>query len=51
MVASDELRRRRIKPRNLKTRMWKENVSQKLARRVKPTSDMLIEKYVMKQQQ
>jgi hypothetical protein len=51
VVVSDELRRWRIKPRNPKIGTWKENISQKLALRVKPTSDMLIEKYVMKQQQ
>jgi hypothetical protein len=30
---------------------WKENVSQKPVQRVKPTSDTMIEKYVIRQQQ
>jgi hypothetical protein len=34
-----------IKPHNPKIGMWKENVKRKPAKRVKPTSAMLIEKY------
>jgi hypothetical protein len=45
MVISDELRNRMIKPHNPKISVWKENVLRKLAKRVKPTSAMLIEKY------
>jgi hypothetical protein len=45
VVVSDELRNRMIKPHNIEVGMWKENVLQKPAKRVKPTSAMLIEKY------
>jgi bifunctional pyridoxal-dependent enzyme with beta-cystathionase and maltose regulon repressor activities len=45
MVISDELRNRMIKPHNPEISVWKENVLRKLAKRVKPTSAMLIEKY------
>jgi hypothetical protein len=45
MVVSDELRNRMIKPHNLEIGVWKENVLQKSAKRVKPMSAMLIEKY------
>jgi bifunctional pyridoxal-dependent enzyme with beta-cystathionase and maltose regulon repressor activities len=45
MVISDELRNRMIKPHNPEIGVWKENVLRKLAKRVKPTSAMLIEKY------
>jgi hypothetical protein len=45
MVISDELRGRMINPYNLEISVWKENVLQKPAKRVKPTSAMLIEKY------
>jgi flagellar biosynthesis/type III secretory pathway chaperone len=45
MVVSDELHNRMIKPHNSEIGMWKENVLQKLAKRVKPTLAMLIEKY------
>jgi hypothetical protein len=45
VVVSDELRNQMIKPHNLEIGMWKENVLQKVAKRVKPTSAMLIEKY------
>jgi endonuclease III len=34
-----------IKPHNLEIGMWKENMLQKLAKRIKHTSPMLIEKY------
>jgi hypothetical protein len=45
VVVSDELRNQMIKPYNLEICVQKENVLQKLAKRVKPTSAMLIEKY------
>jgi bifunctional pyridoxal-dependent enzyme with beta-cystathionase and maltose regulon repressor activities len=44
VVISDELCNRMIKPHNPEIGVWKENVLQKLAKRVKPTSAMLIEK-------
>jgi hypothetical protein len=34
-----------IKPHNLEISVWKENMLRKLAKRVKPMSAMLIEKY------
>jgi hypothetical protein len=45
MVISDELRNRMIKPHNLEIGVWKENMLWKPAKRIKPTSAMLIEKY------
>jgi hypothetical protein len=45
MVISDELRNRMIKPHNPEVGMWKENMLQKPAKRVKPTLAMLIQKY------
>jgi hypothetical protein len=45
VVISDELCNRMIKPHNLEIAMWKENMLQKLAKRVKPMLAMLIEKY------
>jgi hypothetical protein len=45
LVISDELWNRMMKPHNPEIGMWKENVLWKLAKRVKPTSAMLIEKY------
>jgi hypothetical protein len=45
MVISDDLRSRMIKPHNPETGMWKENVQRKPAKRVKPMSALLIEKY------
>jgi hypothetical protein len=45
VVISDELRNRIIKPHNPEIDVWKENVLRKPAKRVKPTSDMLIEKF------
>jgi hypothetical protein len=45
MVISNELHNRMIKPHNLKIGVWKENMLWKPAKRVKPTSAMLIEKY------
>jgi hypothetical protein len=45
VVVSDDLRNQMIKPHNPEVGMWKENVQRKPARKVKPTSAMLIEKY------
>jgi hypothetical protein len=45
VVISDEPRNRMIKPHNSEIGVWKENMLQKPAKRVKPTSAMLIEKY------
>jgi hypothetical protein len=44
-VISDDLHNRMIKPHNPKISVWKENMQRKPAKRVKPTSAMLIEKY------
>jgi hypothetical protein len=44
VVIFDELCNRMIKAHNLEIGVWKENVLRKLAKRVKPTSAMLIEK-------
>jgi hypothetical protein len=48
VVIFDELHNRMIKPHNPEIGMWKENVLWKSAKRVKPTSAMLIEKYQRK---
>ncbi len=45
MVIPDELHNWMNKPHNLEIGMWKKNVLQKPAKRVKPMSAMLIEKY------
>jgi hypothetical protein len=45
VVVSDELRNRMIKPHNLEIGVWKENMLQKLAKRVKLISAILIKKY------
>jgi hypothetical protein len=45
VVIFNELRNRMIKPHNPKIGVWKENVMCKPAKRVKPMSAMLIEKY------
>jgi hypothetical protein len=45
VVVFDELCNQMIKPHNLKSGVSKENMQRKLAKRVKPTSAMLIEKY------
>jgi hypothetical protein len=45
VVVLDELHNRMIKPHDPEIGMWKENVLWKPAKRVKPTSVMLIEKY------
>jgi hypothetical protein len=46
VVVSDDLHNRMIRPHNLEIGVWKENVHKKPAKRVKPTSAMLIEKYL-----
>jgi hypothetical protein len=45
VTVSDDLRNRMIKPHNPEVGVWKENVQRKPAKKVKPTSAMLIEKY------
>jgi hypothetical protein len=45
VVIFDDLHNRMIKPHNPEIGVWKENMYRKLAKRVKPTSAMLIEKY------
>jgi hypothetical protein len=45
VVVFDELHNRMIKPHNPEIGVWKENVLRNPAKRVKPTSAMLIEKY------
>jgi hypothetical protein len=46
MVVSNELRNGTIRPHNLRIGVWKRNVLQKLAKRVKLRSAMLIETYI-----
>jgi hypothetical protein len=45
VVVSDDLHNRMIRPHNPEIGVWKENVQRKPAKRLKPTSAMLIEKY------
>jgi hypothetical protein len=45
MVISDDLRNWMIRPHNPEIGVWKENVQRKLAKKVEPTSALLIEKY------
>jgi hypothetical protein len=45
VIVSDDLRNRMIKPHNPKVGVWKKNVQRKPAKKIKPTSAMLIEKY------
>jgi hypothetical protein len=45
VVIFDDLSNRMIKPHNPEIGMWKENVQRKMAKRVKRTLAMLIEKY------
>jgi hypothetical protein len=51
VVVLDELRQRMIKPKCPEVGVWKDNVVRRLPRKVKPTCDMLIDKYVHHQQQ
>jgi hypothetical protein len=46
VIVSDELKHWMRVPHNSKVGMWKENTSQRYLQRVKPTSDMLIDKYI-----
>jgi hypothetical protein len=50
VIVSDELRSRMIKPKNLEEGVWKENTYRGPARKVRPTSSMLIKKYKRQQQ-
>jgi hypothetical protein len=45
VVLSNDICNRMIKPHNLEDGMWKENMPRKPAKKVQPTSAMLIEKY------
>jgi hypothetical protein len=49
VVVSNELSGRMIKPQNPEVGTWKENVNRRPVRKIKPTSDMLIEKYLKRQ--
>jgi hypothetical protein len=51
VIVSDELRNRMRKPQSPEVGVWKENRARKLMRSVKPTSNMLIDKYTRQQQQ
>jgi hypothetical protein len=51
VIVSDDLQNRMIKPHNPEVRVWKENMQRKLAKKVKPTSAMLIEKYQREQEE
>jgi hypothetical protein len=50
VVVSDELRSRMLKPHSPKVGEWKENIARRPARRIRPTSNMLIENYTRQQQ-
>jgi hypothetical protein len=50
VIVSDDLRNKMIKPRNPEPGVWKENVRWEPAWRMKPTSSMLIERYMRQQQ-
>jgi hypothetical protein len=50
VIMSNKLRNQMLKPRSLEIGVWKENTARKPARRIKPTSSMLIEKYARQQQ-
>jgi hypothetical protein len=50
VVIVDEPKGRLIKPQSLKLGVWKENVGKKASWRIKPTSSMLIEKYLRQRQ-
>jgi hypothetical protein len=51
MIVSNELRNRIIKPWSPEVGVWKENVRRAPARRIKPTSNMLIDKYLRQQEE
>jgi hypothetical protein len=50
VIVSDELRNRMVKPHSPEVGVWKENYVKRPVRRVKPTSNMLIDKYMRQQQ-
>jgi hypothetical protein len=45
VIVSDEPRARILKPPNVEPRVWKVNQKMKVQFRVKPTSDLMLEKY------
>jgi hypothetical protein len=45
VIICDNLHNRMIRPHNPEIGVWKKNVQRKLAKRIKPTSAMLIKKY------
>jgi hypothetical protein len=49
VIVSDELRSQMVKPRDPEVGTWKENYAIRPVRRVKPTSSMLIDKYMRQQ--
>jgi hypothetical protein len=51
VTVSDDLRNRMIKSHNPEVGVWKENVQRKPAKKVKPMSAMLIEKYQCQQEE
>jgi hypothetical protein len=51
VIVSDCLRNRMIKPHNPEVGVWKENMQRKPAKKVKPTSAMLNEKYKRQQEE
>jgi hypothetical protein len=51
VIVSDELRNKMIKPHNPEPDIWKENTRKGHTQRVKPTSSLLIEKYLRQQPQ
>jgi hypothetical protein len=51
VIVSDELRNRMIKPRSPEARICKENRPRNTDRKVKPTSSMLMDKYVRQRQE
>jgi hypothetical protein len=50
MIVSDELKHRMIVAHNPEVGVWKENTARRYSRHVRPTSDMLINKYIRQQQ-
>jgi hypothetical protein len=49
VIVSDELKHRMMVPHNPEVSVWEENTSQRYLWRVKPTSDMLVYKYIRQQ--
>jgi hypothetical protein len=50
VIVSDDFRNKMMKLHSPEVGIWKENVGRRSAQRVKPTSDMLIKKYLRQQQ-